>query len=352
MVLLSGYPAKNIVLAKMFLPMFLASGSIIAAIGINNLGTFFVQKMIRIEGMDITDFGMLFLAAFVGGLSTLYLMLGARSYQSKTLTINVAAVVAVFMGIHFAKEYVNDAILLAGALLITVMLYTLAVSRILNRQDREWDVVKGDWIRFTGKENTISKSLRRRNLQRLVRQRTEIAKLCLIVIGIIMMNSLPVQTEFYRKVILVFENYVLVIVFTMDFYYEFAKLEVYAHMDEILQVAGISRQANFSSIRRECLLLGEGIGFFIYGITYLENKIVSGRFLYCGVEGSSFFVLLFLCLYVCQQCTIYGLKSVKEERIVKIAVFIVCCSIMAVWFWLIFMIQESSLPWILPYAIM
>lgn len=339
MVLLSGYPAKNIVLAKMFFPIVLALGAVIAAIGVNNLGSFVIPKMVLIDGMDITDVIMLFLAAFLSGLSTLYLMLGVKSYQSKTLTINVAGVVAAFMGLHVAKKYVNGGILLVGVGLIAIMLYMLAVFRILNRQNRGRDTVRRDWIQFTGKEDTVSKSLRKRNLQRFARQKAGIAKLCIIMMGIIMVNSLPVQNEFYRKVMIVFENYMLITVFTMDFYYESAKQEIYARMDEILQVAGISRRSNFSSIRRGCLLIGMCAGMLLYGITYLENRIASGRFLYCGAEGISFFVLLFLCLHVCQQCVLYGLKSVKEERIVKIAVFILCCMVMAGWFGLIFAIK-------------
>ncbi len=334
LILLSGYKAEKFVFAKIFMPCVMAIAITLLGIGINNLGAVFIEKAVFITNVDIMDYVMIILAVVVCSLSALFMMLNMKQYNNTTLTCNVVGVAAIFILFHFLEKYVAKNYFVAIAVVIIIGLY-LATAYSLNHKRFEHTKSEEQNSVFTGKEDCWWKSICRREYKKLLMQKKLILKLIILLIGMVTMNLFSLEGELYRKISIFIEMYIMISVLTLDLYFELAKQEIYAKTNEILQLAGIKKEKNLFVIFEICYFIGTAIGILFFGITYLLSVFNGVNYPFHIMEVVGYFIMLLFSFFICYGFILLGLKNMKEEHIIRIAIYGFCCVISFLYFWFI-----------------
>ena len=119
----------------------------------------------------------------------------------------------------------------------------------------------------------------------------------------------------------------------MDFYFNSAKQEIYEKMEDILKMVGISKSKNLLLSLGIYVMLGTISGLLIFLILNIVSKVGTG-FAWFGLKEILLYLIqLLFCGMACFIMLSKGLKSMREERIVKIFSYGVCFLISLVMVW-------------------
>lgn len=334
-ILLSRYKAEKFVFAKIFIPSVVAIAVTFLGIGINNLGALFIDKAVAITSLGIMDYLMIILAVMVCSLSTLLMIINMKNYSNTTLTYNVVGVAAIFILFHFLEEYIAKEYFIVIALVIMIGLYIANVYSVNHKRFNHVKPAEKRGSVFTGREDCWWKSICRREYKKLLTQKKLGIKLILLLVGMFIINSYPLQNEVVRKLFIFMEMYLLISVLTLDLYFELAKQEIYAKTDEILQLAGIKQNKNLFIILEICYFIGAAIGILFFGILYFLSVVRGMDYTFRAIEIIGYFVMLLFSFFVCYGFILRGLKNVKEEHIIRIAIYGLCAITTFLYFWFV-----------------
>ncbi|SFB73109.1 hypothetical protein [Butyrivibrio sp. YAB3001] len=335
LILLSRFKAEKFVFAKIFMPSVMAIVVTFLGIRINNLGALFIDKAVAITNVGIMDNLMIIMAAVICSLSTLFMVINMKQYNTTTLTCNVIGVAAVFILFHFLEVFIAKKYFIVIAAVIMIVLYIANVYSVNHKRFNHEKAAGKQCSVFTGREDCWWKSICMREYKKLLMQKKLAIKLIVLLIGMITMNSFSLEGELYRKIFIFTEMYLMISVITLDLYFELAKQEIYAKTDEILQLAGISKKKNLFVIFEICYFLGAVIGILLFGILYVLSLLRGMNYPFRAVEIIGYFVMLLLSFFICYGFILRGLKNVKEEHIVRISIYGLCAITSFLYFWLI-----------------
>ena len=137
----------------------------------------------------------------------------------------------------------------------------------------------------------------------------------------------------YIIFILALELFSLQLVFIMDLYFNSAKQEIYDKMEDILKMVGISKSKNLLFALGIYVMLGAVSGLMIFLLLNIVSMIGAG-FAWFGVKEILLYLFqLSFCGMACFAMISKGLKSMREERIIKIFSYGACILISLVMVW-------------------
>lgn len=320
-ILLSRCRIGKIIVVKNLIASCIASIVCFLGIFINNIVAQFVDKMVFISGLRSIDYLLLVFAAIVCGLTTFISMLQMKEISNKIITFNMVAVLSIFVGLYYISFIIGAIQTMTAVLIMIGLLYYSAVNRLKKRKKRE--NIHNRRLAFSEKDDILLKCIAKRECIKLVDRKNVIRKSVLIVIIFILANTNISRSLLADRILPFAELFILQSVFVMDMYFEFVKDEIYAKMDDILYLVGISRRKNTGIPLIFVIILGCISGLLFVGMNNMIMQCIDRGLLFGIRHFIIYLVTLVLNGYLCQEFMMRFLKSIKEERIVRIYIYFI-----------------------------
>lgn len=320
-ILLSRCRIGKIIVVKNLIASCIASIVCFLGIFINNIVAQFVDKMVFISGLRSIDYLLLVFAAIVCGLTTFISMLQMKEISNKIITFNMVAVLSIFVGLYYISFIIGAIQTMTAVLIMIGLLYYSAVNRLKKRKKKE--NIHNRRLAFSEKDDTLLKCIAKRECIKLVDRKNVIRKIVLIVIIFILANTNISRSLLADRILPFAELFILQSVFVMDLYFEFVKDEIYAKMDDILYLAGINRRKNTGIPLIFVIILGCISGLLFAGMNNMIMQCIDRGLLFGIRHFIIYLVTLVLNAYLCQGFMMRFLKSIKEERIVRIYIYFI-----------------------------
>ena len=300
---------------------------------INNCGSIFIEKVIAIEAITLYDLIQFMMASVICAMSALYLMLRFRKYDNTYLTGNILVVAVGFIVLYVVSGYINKGIILIAEVAVAFLLYYGMIRRLKEESVKKEAKCTTKSV-FSERDNTWFKVIQKREWKRILVRKSVAVKLGILFFIFLFSNQkIEGYGEMLRGLILALELFSLQLVFIMDFYFNSAKQEIYEKMEDILKMVGISKSKNLLLSLGIYVMLGTISGLLIFLILNIVSKVGTG-FAWFGLKEILLYLIqLLFCGMACFIMLSKGLKSMREERIVKIFSYGVCFLISLVMVW-------------------
>ena len=309
---------------------------VLAAMGgflINNCASMCIEKVIAIETVTLYDLTQFMMASVICAMSALYLMLRFRKYGNTYLTGNILVVAASFIALYIVSEYINKGIILIAEAAVAVLFYYGMIRRLKEETVKKEAKYTAKSV-FSVRDNTWFKVIQKREWKRILARKGVAVKLGLLFLVFLFSNQkIEGYGEMLQGFILALEVFSLQLVFIMDLYFNSAKQEIYEKMEDILKMAGISKSKNLLLSLGIYVMLGTICGLMIFLILNIVSVIGTGVAWFGIKESLLYLFQLFFCGMACFAMVNKGLKSMREERIIKIFSYGTCILISLVMVW-------------------
>lgn len=322
-ILLSKCKVEKLLLVKIMISSIIAIISTGFGRVINNVGALFIEKVVPINGLSLFDYLQIVFAGIICAMSAMYFMLKLKKYDNTYLTWNIIAVSACFIVVNFVSGAMNSNILIVIWITSIIFIYKGILGSIYNKKVNRHSNKRKKQL-FTENDNTWYRSISKRELTKLLEKKGTLFKLMIMVIGFVIINSIMSTDQLSQKLVVWIELFMFQMIFVMDIYFDLAKQEVYAKMDDILQLAGVSKRKNFLMIGGISTLLGMMGGIIFFAVGNMVELYTGDGILLTLKDIIIYFMMLILCSTMCYVNVTKSLKSMKEERIVRLFTYGLC----------------------------
>lgn len=326
--LLSKYKKTEIVYTKIILPSLIAVTASILGLLLNNISSLYSDKVLYIQGIRLIDFFLIISTSVFCSLVTIIALMYKRNANSKIVTLIILLDFVLFSALYILSFIVRVHWVVIITVLITLLVYILAVNSFKLTQEVPFKN-KRKRIHFVDRDNTLLKCLIKREIIKLQDQNVLFIKYLFMVISFIIVNSRPIESSLMKQLIPLVEIYTLSTIFTLDIYFVTAKYEKYAKVDELLQVAGVSKRINYLLPLALAFVLG-----FIGGIIFviLNNVLINNQKFMFGFEHLITYIFTLISSeLICYLFVIKHLKSIREERVIRIFIYFTCFVFFVLW---------------------
>lgn len=318
-ILLSKLSKYKIIILKCFVPVMLTFVVSMFGIIINNLLAQFINKMITITYVNMSNIFFVILAVIAGSLFGMFIIIKRNETNNNFLTLSIAINSICFMFLFYLSNRTNVMFGIVFACILIIIIWRKLLHSLAKRNNTYF--VKHSSISFSSKDITINRCIWKRDIIRLFKRKLvfgKIAILSLLLFFVCMQNSVSFVSEIYIALILLFINTVCV----LDIYYDTMKEEKYSNMEEIILMSKISISKNYN-----VFLTGIMVCALIYTVIITIGFVLLKMYSVAGICFMQLTVSLPINLLICKYAICKFLKSEKDERILRIFLYLVCLSV-------------------------
>lgn len=320
MILLSRYKIEKVVILKIIFPSLIAMLASFIGIMINNIVSLYNNNVIALHGYGVVELFFILSSSIFCSIVTIFFMSYRRKADSKVVTFVIALVVILFSILYLGSFVLNDKYIIITIIALTVLAYIITIKSFIYSGE-QFHKKRYSNLSLTERDNNFLRCILKREAIKLLTKKMVFLKYFGMAISFIIVNLRLLDSDKLTHIIFLIEIFMINLVFVIDIYFESAKYEKYAKIDDILIIAGIRKQTNYVMPLIIIFILGIICNIFFMAINNIFFRL--NDFSMVFTFGHVFLCIcsLICSLLICYTLIVKSLRTLKEERVIRIFIY-------------------------------